>query len=323
MVPTTATTRAPRRPAARKGHGSPGRFDVRPMYGADLKRVSELREAACCSADPRSFGLCRSISGARWAVAEAPGGHLAGIVGAVPLGETGILCHLAVHPDHRGRGLGTALSSWAVSYLRSWGVGTVRLYSTSQAERLHLSMGFEPVTHLGVFRLDGAAKERAATLCRSREATVHTADGQRVSRLSLKDLPELCGLDRRSCGADRAALILTTLKTYPGPGLVARNASDRISGYLLSSAAGGTISIGPFAAASPAIARALLARVLLATRADTRIEVVVPNPTGSPAQEVLEGLGFHHRRDRLLMELGEARTRTGFEQYGTTPYLAT
>ena len=323
MAPATATTRAPRRPAARKGHSSPGRFDLRPMYGADLERVRELREAARWSADPRSFGLCRGISGARWAIAEAPGGHLAGMVGAVPLGETGILCHLAVHPDHRGRGLGTALSSWAVSYLRSWGVGTVRLYATSQAEGLYLSMGFEPITHRAAFRLDGAARGRAAALCRSRAAQGPTANGQRVSRLSLKDLPELCGLDRRSCGADRAALILTTLKTYPGPGLVARDASDRISGYLLSGVAGGTVSIGPFAAASPAIARALLARVLLTTRTDAPVEVVVPNPSASPALEVLEELGFHHRRDRLLMELGGTRARRGFEQYGTTPYLAT
>ncbi len=39
------------------------------------------------------------------------------MVGAVPLGEIGILCHLATHHAYRKAGLGATLSSWAVSYL--------------------------------------------------------------------------------------------------------------------------------------------------------------------------------------------------------------
>ena len=44
---------------------------------------------------------------------------LVGMVGAVSLGNVGVLCHLAVHHDYRKLGLGAAaLVSWAVSYLR-------------------------------------------------------------------------------------------------------------------------------------------------------------------------------------------------------------
>ncbi len=324
MAPASAATRAPERPVA-GGRSRAGRFRVRPMFHADLERVGELREIAGLSANPRSFPLLRGVRGARWAVAEASGGHVAGMVGAVPLGETGLLCHLAVHPDRRREGLGTALSSWAVAYLRTWGVGSVRLYSTPAGEGLYLSLGFEPVARRSVFRLGGAASERTDTPGRLWEEAEHAAGGSRVRRLSLKDLPELCGLDRRSCGADRSALILATLKAYPGPSLVARDACDRISGYLLSSAcASGTVRIGPFVAATPTVARVLLSRALLATPAGAPVEVVVPNPEVSPTREVLQGLGSHERRDRLRMELGETpAARGGSEQYGTTPYLAT
>src|ERR687894_1073779 len=103
---------------------------VRQMDDADLERILELRSIVRWSADPRAFDLLRGVRDARWAVAEAPGGDLAGMVGAVPLADIGILCHLAVRDEYRGLGLGAQLSSWAVTYLRSRGARWVRLYST-------------------------------------------------------------------------------------------------------------------------------------------------------------------------------------------------
>jgi GNAT superfamily N-acetyltransferase len=312
MALATAATRAP------QGIAPPGGARIRPMLRADLERIAELRKISYRSSDPRGFGLLHGIRGARWAVAETPKGRLTGMVGAVPLGETGILCHLAVLPDHRGRGLGTVLSSWAISYLKTWGAETVRLYSTARAEGLYLSLGFEPVAHRSVFRLDAASR----ALVRGQEEK-YEANGRRVSRLSLGDLPELCGLDRRSCGADRAALILPTLRAYPGPCLVARDAFDRVNGYLLSSVAGDAIRVGPFAAATPDIAHALLSQALPAMPLDPPVEVVVPDPTHSPARGLLAEFGFRERQDRLRMELGGPFAPAGIEQYGTTPYLVT
>jgi GNAT superfamily N-acetyltransferase len=312
MTPATALRHTPQRIAP------PGGARIRPMLRTDLERIADLRKISYRSSDQRGFGLVHGIRGARWAVAETPKGRLTGMVGAVPLGETGVLCHLAVLPDHRGRGLGTALSSWAVSYLQNWGAETVRLYSTARAEGLYLSLGFEPVAHRSVFRLDAASR----ALVRGQEVK-YEADGRRVSRLSLRDLPELCALDRRSCGANRAALILPTLRAYPGPSLVARDAFDRINGYLLSSVADDAVRVGPYAAATPAVARALLSRVLPALPLDSSVEVVVPGLSHSPAREVLQELGFHERQDRLRMEFGDPFAPAGIEQYGTTPYLAT
>jgi len=81
------------------------------MTGADVAGVLELRRRVHWSAGPEAFEiLLEGVPSARWAVAETPSDSLVGMVGAVPLGEVGILCHLAVDLAHRGRGLGTQLS---------------------------------------------------------------------------------------------------------------------------------------------------------------------------------------------------------------------
>jgi GNAT superfamily N-acetyltransferase len=287
---------------------------VRQMSDTDLERILELRSVVRWSADPRAFDLLRGVRDARWAVAEAPDGSLAGMVGAVPLGEIGILCHLAVHDEHRGSGLGTGLSSWAVAYLKSRGARTVRLYSTRRAEGLYRSLGFGEATPRTVYRLEEPSRLRVP----------EQADGHRVETLAFGDLSELYGVDRWSYGADRSPLIFATLRLHPGRGLVARDSSGRISGYLIRSSSGRATRVGPFLAATPDVARLLLARALEAT-GDAPVQVTVTGPAGCPSHALLEEFGFAGRTDRLRMDLGEtpAACQTGLVHYGTTPYLAT
>lgn len=282
------------------------------MSSIDLERVRELRSVVRWAADPQAFGLLRGISDARWAVAEAPGGGLAGMVGAVPFGRIGVLCHLAVHDGYRGMGLGAGLTRWAVAYLRSRGAGLIRLYSTLQAERLYRSAGFEPVCRRTVYRLDRTPGERA----RGR------AWGYEVSILTGSDLRELCGVDLWCYGADRSALIQATLDLHPGEGLVARDSTGRIRGYLLQSASPGGTRVGPFMASDTTAARLLLTNALAS--GDAPFEATVTGD-GGPAHGLLRELGFTGRPDRLRMELGEVRDghQPGLLQYATTPYLAT
>jgi ribosomal protein S18 acetylase RimI-like enzyme len=285
---------------------------VRPMGGLDLGRILRLRSVVRWSADPNAFGLLLGMRDARWAVAEASDGTLAGMVGAVPLGRVGILCHLAVHDDYRGLGLGESLSRWAVLYLRSRGAGVVRLYATPRAERLYRSLGFRPGELRTVYRASAVFPNVGMPGRTGRH---------RAETLRFGDLPELCGLDLWTYGADRSALILAILRLHPGRGLVARDSSGRIKGYLLRSTAGSTTRLGPFAASTPGVARLLLARAL----EDRAVEVTVPDATRSPAHELLGELGFARRTDRRRMELGaeDPGCPRGLEHYGTTPYLAT
>ena len=288
---------------------------VRQMGDADLERILELRSIVRWSADPRAFDLLRGVRDARWAVAEAPDGDLAGMVGAVPLGDIGVLCHLAVHDGYRGLGLGALLSSWAVAYLRSRGAKTVRLYSILRAEGLYRSLGFEEVTPRTVYRLE----ERPWRL-----RVPEQVDGHRVQTLTFGDLPELYGVDRWNYGADRSALLFATLRLHPGCGLVARDSTGRIKGYLIRSVRGRAIRIGPFLASTPDVARLLLARALPAT-GGTPVQVTVSGSAGCHAHYLLQEFGFEGTEDRMRMELGEktATCSTGLVHYGTTPYLAT
>jgi ribosomal protein S18 acetylase RimI-like enzyme len=288
---------------------------VRQMDDADLERILELRSIVRWSADPRAFELLRGVRDARWAVAEAPDGELAGMVGAVPLGDIGVLCHLAVHDGYRGLGLGALLSTWAVAYLRSRGAKTIRLYSTLRAERLYRSLGFEEVTPRTVYRLEeGSWRLRVPD----------QVDRHRVETLTFGDLPELYGVDRWSYGADRSALLFATLRLHPGRGLLVRDSTGRIKGYLIRSVRGRATRIGPFLASTPDVARLLLARALSAT-GGTPVQVTVPGPAGCHAHSLLQEFGFEGTEDRMRMELGEktAICRTGVAHYGTTPYLAT
>ena len=298
-------------------------MSIRPMSEVDLERILELRTVVSWAADPRSFDLLRGIRDARWAVAEAEDGSLAGMVGAVPFGGIGILCHLAVHDDYRNLGLGARLSAWAITYLRSRGVRTVRLYSTRRAEKLYRSMGFRPAAPRTVYRLDEAPQN-----LRAREE----ADGHRVETMLFGDLPEIYGVDHWTYGADRSALIFATLRLHPGRGLVARDSSGRVKGYLIRGEARGQAGpatraatrIGPFVASDPGVARMLLLSAL-GGAGGAAIEVTVPGPAHEPAHALLQEFGFVGRADRRRMDLGEKLDsgRAGLTHSGTTPYLAT
>jgi len=290
-------------------------FRVRRMTHADLDRILELRSVVRWSADPRAFDLLRGVRGARWAVAEVPDGSLAGMVGAVPLGEVGILCHLAVHDGHRGSGLGALLSDWAVAYLKSRGANTVRLYSTEQAEGLYRSLGFREVAPRTVYWLEEGSPTPGVPA---------RVDGHAVRTLTFGDLPELYGVDHWSYGAERSSLILATLKLHPGQGLVARDATGRMKGYLIRSSLGRAVRIGPFLASTPDVARLLLTGALREA-GGAPVRITAPGPIERHAHSLLQEFGFQGTQDRMRMELGETKAsrQDGLVHYGTTAYLAT
>ena len=295
------------RPPGLPGLGREPDIRIRPMAAADLERVSELRRSVRWCTSPGAFELVlRNIPSARWAVAEAQGGFVVGMVGAVPLGQVGLLCHLAVHPTHRGRGLGTRLSRWATSYLRSRGAKVVRLESTREAEGLYEALGFRAVGRRVLYRLE--AKPRAL---------YPPGREHRVLPLTPGYLAELYDVDRRSYGGDRSALLAAIVEGRHGSGLVARGAEGSMTGFLLRS---GTL-LGPWTASTPEAARALLVRELARGIWDST-EVMAPG--GGPSHRLLGELGFIGVPDRLRMELGgPPRADGGLEAYGLSPYLIT
>ena len=164
----------------------------------------------------------------------------------------------------------------------------VRLYSTRRAEGLYRSLGFEEVTPRTVYRLeDGPRRLRVPD----------RVDGHRVETLTFGDLPELYGVDHWSYGADRSALLFATLRLHPGRGLVVRDSTGRIKGYLIRSARGRATRIGPFLASTPGVARLLLASALSAT-GGSPVQVTVPGPAECQAHSLLQEFGFEGTEDR-------------------------
>jgi GNAT superfamily N-acetyltransferase len=287
------------------------------MGEVDLQRILELRSVVGWSADPDAFGLLRGMRDARWAVAESrdDAGTIVGMVGAVPLGPVGVLCHLAVHGAYRRMGIGERLSRWALNYLRSRGAGLVRLDSTGEAERLYQSLGFRAVLRRTVYRLGSVPEIPWET----------GAGGYGISTLTIEDLPEVYGADRWSFGGDRSAIILAAIRLHPGRGLVVRDESGRIKGYLVRSVSEGKTRLGPFLAEGDGAARELLATALEAIRqtGGGPVEITSTAPPGAPEQALLSEFGFEGSPDRIRMELGSPLKVPGLVQYGTTPYLAT
>lgn len=296
----------PGRSASNLGTG----ISIRTMDELDLARIEELRSVVGWSADPRAFDLLRGMPEARWAVAELYDGSLAGMVGAVPLGGIGILCHLAVHYGYRGSGLGADLTSWAVAYLRSRGVSGIRLYSTPQAENIYRAAGFRPMTPRVIYRMEANSRPRIQ-------------DGDhRVEVLTSRDISEVCGVDLWSYGADRSSLILAAIRQNSGEGFVARDSGGQLRGYVICSATPYSTHIGPFMAAGFDVAQLLLSAAL--ESCNTPVEATVTAP-GDFACSLYEEFGFEGREDRLRMEIGRMPEKSSgsLEQYGTTPYLAT
>lgn len=314
-MPTPKATHDVEKERAARHMDAGGHVRVRVMTDVDLSRILDLRTVVRWSADPRSFDLLRGIRDARWAVAETPAGDLIGMVGAVPLGRIGLLCQLAVHDDYRGFGIGSRLSAWAVAYLKSRGAKTIRLYATRRAEGLYRSLGFRAVAYRTKYRLKIGE--------RGRETTSEDA-GYEVGPLVMADLPEVYGLDRWTYGGDRSALIFATLRLHPGRGLVIRDSSGRVKGYLMRGDAGHATRIGPFVAETSTAARLLLDNTLLDLK-DTTVEVTVPDIGSEPACTLFQERGFAGCEDRLCMKLGKATNvhPPGLVQYGTTSYLAT
>lgn len=298
----------------REVSGARPNLRVRRMEVSDVERVLELRSVVRWATDPRAFDLLRGVRDARWFVAESPDGGLAGMVGAVPLGAVGILCHLAVHHEYRGLGLGRELSAWAVAYLKGRGTKTVRLYATGPAEGIYKSLGFREMGRRTAYRLDGPVRKTALETAGSR---------RRVDTLRFGDLPELYGMDLWGHGADRSPLIFSALGLRSGRGFVTRDAAGRIEGYLILDASDHPVRIGPFSAKTTGAARHLLLRALEAA-GNGPVRVIATGPDDCPSHDLFRSFGFVGREDRLRMELGEeAAGPGGLVQYGTTPFMAT
>jgi GNAT superfamily N-acetyltransferase len=144
------------------GHSGPvtqtTRLVVRPATAADMPEAhAVVREGLSSARDPAALEFYRTSPGGQLTVA-CYGSRVVGVSYAASFGRTGWIGNVAVHPEARGRGIGTAVSQAALDALRRAGAVTVLLTATQLGRPIYEKLGFGyDGLHYGMWRRDEEA----------------------------------------------------------------------------------------------------------------------------------------------------------------------
>jgi GNAT superfamily N-acetyltransferase len=188
----------------------------------------------------------------------------------------------------RRRGLGTRLLERCIAALSEHGV-TAGLDATPAGRLVYLPLGFEAL--YGISRL---LVEPAEAMPRDTPTDVA------MRPLSAADLDALASWDAARSGMRRGPLLASLQARLPAAAWLATRA-DRIVGFVLGRNGRLSNQIGPVMADYPTIARALLARALIATRAAAILDI--PD-CHADLQAWLQGQGAVIQRGYTRMVLG-------------------
>ncbi|HEY3320273.1 MAG TPA: GNAT family N-acetyltransferase [Planctomycetota bacterium] len=201
----------------------------------DWRHLIEMDPEGCFAAelDGRIVG---TATAARFEPASGPGSF--GWVGMVLVDEA---C--------RGKGLGSALLTRAIDYLRNCDVETVKLDATPMGRPVYLKQGFR----------DECMLERWKGIPALNAADAPPCPGIRLAPVNSHDLNYLVGFDAHAFGAQRRQILASWMHAWPERSIGAWNGS-RLVGYALARRRANWPQIGPVVCETPEIGIALLAR---------------------------------------------------------------
>ena len=210
-------------------------------------------------------------------------GVVAGTVVATSNGKTGWLGSVFVMPAGRRQGIGTALTRAAVQYLQQLGCGTIVLLASPYGRPIYERLGFRAIAYYPI--LAGPALQTCPQY-------------PQLTRMTLRDLPQIYKLDRHATGEDRSKL-LSALGTA---GWVVSDRNGKLRGYHIPTAWGE----GPIVATDPEAGQVLMAvsRVRGGTGSQAFVRYCLPmeNAVG---RNYLAEAGFQEVRLQTRMVLGE------------------
>lgn len=190
-----------------------------------------------------------------------------------------------VHPDSRRQGIGGALISHCLNYLKSLGVRTIKLDATDEGKAVYLKQGF--VDEYGTARYLGQLDPRQVRQDRYNLQVVEAGDWQVIA-----------GLDRKAFGADRSELLSALAESEPALALVARE-GGRVAGYGFARPGRLYGYIGPIVAERMEAAQALLVELSQRLAGKTvLVDTTALNPAWSAWLEN-SGLQLHRRLTRM------------------------
>jgi GNAT superfamily N-acetyltransferase len=254
---------------------STGRFIIRPAVAGDMEAVlAVVTRAGLSSGQPAALEYCRTSPGGRLVVA-CRHDRVTGVSYAVSFGPTGWIGNVAVDPEARGQGVGTAVSEAAMDWLRRAGVTTMLLTATQMGRPIYERLGFAD---------DGV---RYGIWTRGQQP-LPVADGQ--AGVGPGRIAEALRQDAEATGEDRGSFLATFAARVRTPAGLAG------AGYRIALPWGR----GPVIASGPDAARALVTDML---RASPGQSLSFPE-SNAGATELATALGFRLTRRCTRMRLG-------------------
>jgi GNAT superfamily N-acetyltransferase len=194
-----------------------------------------------------------------------------------------------VHPDHRRRGIGTALLKRCIDYLRERGVRSIKLDATPAGKPVYDGLGFKDEWPLA--RWERTSPQRQPAPPDGRIRAWRQPDEERVELL-----------DTAAFGDCRRRL-LQALVPESRAALVFENASGQIGGYGLMRQGAHACYLGPVTAGSPEAGLALI-EALLSQCEGEHMFWDIPD-ANTPAVEWAQQRGFTRQRPLIRMYRGE------------------
>ena len=229
-------------------------------------------------------------------------GRLAGTASVVSYGRmVGWIGMILVHPDFRGRGIGSTLMRTCIDTLRSRGVATIKLDATDQGRPVYLKLGFIDERPIWRMQRSTGTQGDAGVLPAHVAGPAKSQPGEAPTRpVETDDWPAISNIDAVAFGADRTALLRHLAGA--GTGLVFTQAGQ-IQAYGFYRRGFRASHIGPIVASAPAGAESIVGRLLDPAGPGSVFWDLFPE--NNPARELAESLGFSPIRKLTRMYLDE------------------
>jgi len=159
-----------------------------------------------------------------------------GFITCVTYGHTGVVGHLAVSREVRGRRIGHSLLNNAVDYMSGRGADSMLLFATDDGVGLYSQYGFVKRREVSCIHVavGGDRKARTPTTC---------------SLITRNDLPEIIEMDNQIFGDDRTQLIELLYDEFPKNAFKIQR-DGRILGFSFGRATPTGFDLGPWVCSS-------------------------------------------------------------------------
>lgn len=257
---------------------------ISPMTSNDFEFAVSLTDNEGWGNVPVDFERLVSLDSKGCFIARAENESV-GMITTTSGDDYGFIGSLIVRSSYRRRGIGEALMTHAISYLRDNSISCIELDATFQGVPLYRKLGF---------------RDKYLSMRFVRPATAEKDHSPPNSDFKLE---EILALDKRFTGLNRSA-ILTRLANEFGDSVFTMR-GDHLQGYAIAYPRGDIRAIGPIVADSMDIAKAILDKIVK-RHSSQALSIGLPEAAHLFTPTLLEHQ-FEYREPSLRMYLGQRR----------------